>query len=189
MMRTTPTIAAIALLCGTGRMNYLDILLGSIALVGVVWMSSVILAARQRQACARLLFLAVIDGICGLTNLVLGAGHLTAVVVRALTVEAAHSYDFRRYSLVMVGFLTCAGGLICLLNVGGLLKHSNCAWKNALWASALLVTVNAPLIPLQSFAVLLTSVSVTNVIGLLWVQQFLRQEGKPCGPGQSDMRG
>jgi hypothetical protein len=65
-------------------MNYLDILLGSIALAGVVWMSSVILAARQRQACARLLFLAVIDGICGLTNLVLGAGHLTAVVVRAL---------------------------------------------------------------------------------------------------------
>jgi hypothetical protein len=128
-------------------MNYLDILLGSIALAGVVWMSSVILAARQRQACAKLLFLAVIDGICGLTNLVLGAGHLTAVVVRALTVEAAHSYDFRRYSLVMVGFLTCAGGLICLLNVGGLLKRSNCAWKNALWASALLVTVNAPLIP------------------------------------------
>ena len=43
-------------------MNCLDLLLGSIALLGVVWMSSVILAARQQGLRSRARFMH--DGTC-----------------------------------------------------------------------------------------------------------------------------
>jgi hypothetical protein len=149
-------------------MNFLDMVLAFIAVVGVAWMAAVLLVCRRQfRTPTHVLIVGVIDGICGLTCLILGTGHLIAVAERVFRrATSLGSYNFRAYSLLLIGLLISASGLFCLVHLHGLLKGSRLAWNNSLWASVLLLIINAPLAPLQRFAVLLTALSVTNIIAL-----------------------
>jgi hypothetical protein len=146
--------------------TFLRPLLATIAAAGLAWLVWLEFGfARRATAPAVLCIVAAADGICGLATAVLGIGHLTAVIARA--VSRGSNYNFRLYSVGLIGVLLSGLGLFCLVQAKELLKRSRLAWNAALWASTLLVIVTAPLIPIQSFAIPLTIVATINLVFLI----------------------
>jgi len=140
--------------------------------VGLAWaFRSVFLYGRRRGAPATLLAVAGLDVLCGLGNGLLGGAHLTAVVRRALLGQgfggaADFTYDFKFYSVVLLGLLIAVPGVVCLVQARGLTRGEPQARKRALWLSGWLLAISGPLIPLQGFAILLSGLSLVNLIGL-----------------------
>lgn len=66
----------------------------------------------------------------------------------------------------MLGLLLIVPGVLCLRSARGLTRGEAIAWKNAFWASVVLVVVNGPLIPIQRFAILLGGFAVLNLVVL-----------------------
>jgi hypothetical protein len=117
----------------------------------------------------------VSNGACGLSNLLLGSGHLAGVIRRALEGKGfggapEFHYGFPFYAVVLLGVVLAGPGLGCLWQTRGLWQGENAARKSALRWSLLLLVLNAPLIPLQDFAVLLSIISGVNVIVLSLVR-------------------
>jgi hypothetical protein len=81
----------------------------------------------------------------------LGGAHTVAVIGRALR-RPLFVYDFRLYSLVLLGACQIAGGLRCLSTSWSLARGDARAWRAALAAATLLLIVNVPLMPIQGFA-------------------------------------
>jgi len=82
----------------------------------------------------------------------LGVAHTVAVVGRALR-GPAFEYNFRLYSLVMMGLSQMAGGALCLSTSWNVARGDVRAWRVAWGATTLLLVVNLPLMPIQGFAV------------------------------------
>ncbi len=139
---------------------------------GVLWASYfVFFYGRRLQAPAALLVVAWADVFCGLGNALLGGAHLFGVITRALGAKSfseasVFTYDFRFYSLVLLGLLIAVPGFLCLVYAQGLTRGDASARKNTLWLSAWLLAINGPLIPLQGFAVLLSGLALLNLIAL-----------------------
>ena len=112
------------------------------------------------------LVVAALDAVCGLANLLLGLGHLQGVLRKAFGGPEPFSYNFHFYSVVMLGVLVAAPGLVCLWNVRGLARGERRAWKRALGASLTVITVNAPLVPFNDFPAVLMSFAAVNLIAL-----------------------
>jgi len=117
------------------------------------------------------------NALCGLANFLLGGGHLVGVLRRALEGkgfggELEFHYGFHFYSVVLLGVLLVGCGLACLWQTRGLWRGKDAARRIALCWSLALVFLNAPLIPLQDFAIPLTAVSAVNVIVLLAGRRF-----------------
>ena len=138
------------------------------AIGAAVWF---ITDARRRRAPVPLVAVGVIDFFCGLLTFGLIALHLGAVVGRAVLgsgsgVEARFEYDFRFYSLVLVGVLIIIPGLVCMMHARRLTKGDVGAWKRALWASVMLLLINGPLGPIQGFAIGLAGLAGLNLVAL-----------------------
>ena len=96
----------------------------------------------------------------------LGSAHTIAVIGRALR-GPSFVYNFRLYSLVLLGACQIAGGLRCLSTSWRVARGDARAWKAALAATMLLLIVNVPLVPIQGFAgvpFLLLSVTLITLI-------------------------
>jgi hypothetical protein len=144
------------------------------AIAAAVWLA---VDARRRQAPKPAV--GAIDLFCGLVIVVLMALHLAAVIGRAFSGqgfggEARFSYDFRFYSLLMLGAVIITPGLVFVAHARRLTEGDAAAWKAALWASAALLLINIPLVHIQAFAldpVLLATINLAS----LWAgrKQFL----------------
>lgn len=134
---------------------------------GVVWMFWFLFVyGRRRQASAILLIVSAVDAACGLANFFLGTAHLSAVIRKALRAAPNFSYDFRFYSLVLLGFSIAILGFMCMFHAAGVTRGSRSSWKGALRSSIWLIVINGPLVPIQGFAILLGSLSFLNVLAL-----------------------
>ncbi len=127
--------------------------------------------ARRRGAPAALVTVGAIDLFCGLITFTLVAIHLSAVIGRAFSGKGlggapAFTYNFRFYSLVLVGLLIAVPAFLCASCARGLTRGDASAWKSALRSSVLLLAVNGPLMPIQGFAIGLTGLALVNLTAL-----------------------
>lgn len=120
---------------------------------------------------APVLIAVITNTLCGLSNFLLGGAHLLAVLQRALEGKGfarapAFEYGFAFYSVVLLGVLLAGPGLACLWHTRRLWRGEPSARRAALRWSLVLILINAPLIPLQDFALVLTATSALNFIAL-----------------------
>lgn len=123
---------------------------------------------RRRGAPAPLAGVGGVHVFSGLVALGLSSAHLVSVIGGALARlrAAAFAYDFRFYSLLLVGFAIATPALFCALQGRGLARGEVRAWRRAFWASVVLLAVNAPLMPIQGFAVGFTGLALLNLAAL-----------------------
>jgi hypothetical protein len=103
--------------------------------------------------------------VCGAAALALGIAHLVAVISHALHTGAA--YDFRLYSLGVLGFLLVVPGAVCVRHARGLAKRRRAAWNGAMVSSLVLLAASGPLVPLQPIAMIPGGLALVNVVALL----------------------
>ena len=121
---------------------------------------------------APVLIAVLTNALCGLSSFFLGGAHLLGVLRRALEGKGfagapTFEYGFAFYSVVLLGVLLVGPGLACLWYTRRLWHGDPAARRATLRWSAVLLLINAPLIPLQDFAILLTATSSLNLITLL----------------------
>lgn len=134
-----------------------------------------VFAARRRRAPGPLIAAAAVGLFSGTMIAVLGATHTIAVIGGALR-RAPFQYDFRLYSLVLLGVLLMSGGARCLLPAWKLTRGDAAAWRAAVGATVMLLAVNLPLMPIQGFAVGFSVFLGVNLVTLLLVRPRLRLE-------------
>lgn len=151
-----------------------------LALTGLAASVAAFLFARRR-APARLASTAAVVALCGAECLLLGAGHLFGVIGRALSGKGAGSasftYDFRFYSLFLLGALLVVAGSLCLASIPGLAKRSLASWRMAFWSSAFLLALNLPLAPIQGFGYVLGGLSLAGIAALLHGRRLVTLAG------------
>ena len=103
---------------------------------------------------------------CGALIASLGGAHSVAVIGRALR-RPSFVYDFRLYSLVLLGACQIAGGLRCVSTSWRVVRRDARAWKVALAATTLLLIVNVPLIPIMGFAGATSMLSAVMLLTLI----------------------
>lgn len=97
----------------------------------------------ERGSFGAALWLGITNGVIAL----FGVAHLLRVTMKAAEREVF--YDFRLYSLYILGVLLMVPSLRCLLSLRGIRRGLAAAWSRA-WASTwLLLLVCAPTIPLE----------------------------------------
>jgi lysylphosphatidylglycerol synthetase-like protein (DUF2156 family) len=111
------------------------------------------------------------DLFCGLVTFGFIALHLVAVVGRAVSGrgfggEARFAYDFRFYSLVLMGVVIIIPGLVCLIHARRLTRGDVKAWTRTLWASSMLLLISVPLVPIQAFAIGPAGLAGLNLVAL-----------------------
>jgi len=150
---------------------------------GLLWaFCHLLLYGWRRRAPIPLLLLTAVNVVCGLANLLLGGAHLVAVLRRALAGQGfggaeVFAYDFRFYSLLLVGLLILLPGFLCLRHARGLTQGEASAYRQARRATLWLLAVNLPLIPIQGFAVLLSAFAGANLLALLLSFRLYRAAG------------
>jgi hypothetical protein len=164
-------------------MTLFDTVFAAVGLVGLGWILWLTLIdARRRRLPVAVLLAAGMDAACGLASFLLGGAHLLSVVGRALRGTMLEgtgdfTYDFRFYSLVMLGLLLVVPGILCLWSASRLAKAQPVARKIGFWASLVLVVVNGPLIPIQKFAILLGGLALLNLVVLAGSHQRVLGKG------------
>lgn len=125
-----------------------------LALVGTIGATIWFATAARRRGAGALAAVGAVTFFCGALIGLLGLAHTLAVIGGALSRRGpAFEYDFRLYSLVMLGVSQIAGGLCCLTSSWNVTRGDPRAWKAALGATTVLLIVNVPLMPIQGFAV------------------------------------
>ena len=146
------------------------------AIAAAVWLAT---DARRRRAPAP--FVGAIALFSGLWTLGLMALHLAAVVGRAISGkgfggEAYFAYDFRFYSLLLLGVVIIIPGLVFVMHARRLTDGDRTAWHRTLWACGALLLINVPLVPIQAFA-LDPALMATIILFFLWADR--KQFGAP----------
>jgi len=133
--------------------------------------TSAVLLWRQSIR-GRSLFAAVWLSFYGLVLTAMMLAHSVEVVYRALASRATVNnsppiYDFRLYSLLLLGALLIWAGVECLRAAPILSRGSAEARRAAVRASVVVLAIVVPLIPIQRlFAVLLTVLSILSLLVL-----------------------
>ena len=94
----------------------------------------------------------------------LGVAHLTAVVVASIHRQSRFLYDFRFYSLILLGAVLVVTGVMAAMQSGWLARGHRVAWRGSLSVWAAILAVNLPLVPLQRFAVLFSALAVLALL-------------------------
>ena len=95
----------------------------------------------------------------------LGVAHLVAVTLAAVDGgRVPFVYTFRVYSLVLLGVLLVAGGVMAAVQATRVALDQRGAWGASFKVWATILAINLPLVPLQGFAILF---SVLSALGLL----------------------
>ena len=138
--------------------------LGLVAIIGAtIWFA----VAAGRRGARVLAAVGAVTFFCGALIAFLGLAHTLAVIGEAFSRPPAFEYDFRLYSLVMLGVSLIAGGLRCLSTSWNVARGDARAWKAALTATILLLVINVPLMPIQGFAVAFTALLLVSLIALI----------------------
>lgn len=97
--------------------------------------------------------------------------HIVAVVLNAIEAPRRHPfvYDFRFYSLIQLGVVLVATGLVAVIQAVHLANGRN-AWRALLVVWSAVLAINLPLVPLQRFALLFSALGAVNLM-LLWQQK------------------
>lgn len=120
----------------------------------------------------RSLFAAVWLSFYGLVLTAMMLAHSAEILYRAVVAPAAGSnpastYNFRLYSLLLLGALLIWAGVECLRAAGSLSRGSVEARRTAIRASMVVLAIVAPLIPIQRvFGILLTVLSILSLLVL-----------------------
>jgi len=95
---------------------------------------------------------------------------ISRAVARASGSDFASIYNFRLYSLLLLPALLICAGVLCLRAAPSLGRGSVEARRTAVRASAVVLAIVAPLIPIQTlFGTLFTVLSILSLIVLTWV--------------------
>ena len=132
------------------------------AIGATIWFA----AATRGRGAGALAAAGAVTFFCGALIASLGGAHTLAVISRALR-RPSFVYDFRLYSLVLLGACQIAGGLRCLSTSWNVARGDARAWKAALAATTLLLVVNVPLMPIQGFAGATSLLLVVMLITLI----------------------
>lgn len=155
----------------------LGLLLDSVPLGGVV-VATVIATRRLRRAPVVLsrLLVAVYGYFAGALISALGAAHLAAVMMASVNRwrQQQFVYGFHFYSLVLLGVLLIATGLIAAIKTAHLARGHRADWRASLSVWAAILAINLPLTPLQGFAI---AFSAFAVLALLLLGGIRRQFG------------
>jgi hypothetical protein len=123
-------------------------------------------AATRGRGAGALVAVGAVTFFCGAVIASLGSAHTVAVIGRALR-GPSFVYNFRLYSLALLGTCQMAGGLRCLSTSWRVTRGDARAWKSALAATMALLIVNVPLIPIQGFAGATSLIAGVTLITLI----------------------
>ena len=112
--------------------------------------------------------------ICGAYDLAAGSFmfifsviHLIAILSQPFTGKSGRGetfeYNFRFYSLIIIGVLLAVPAFLCFRSARGLIWQASDSWNRAVRWSIVLLAVNIPLIPIQGFAVGFTAFTAVNL--------------------------
>lgn len=110
-------------------------------------------AAARRGAPPALAAVGAVNLFCSLIILGLSLAHLTAVIGTRLLGRVPFVYDFRLYSLVLLGVLLTASAALCVTAARGVAHGDRSAFRRAMRSTLFLLALNLPLMPIQGFAV------------------------------------
>ena len=146
------------------------------ALFVVIFSATALFAFRFRSASTSLpiVIVAWTAGLFFLAASALFAVHLGAVVSLPLRAESG-SYDFRLYSLLLLGAVDFIPSILGVRALPGLSRGTLACRKRATHMCFVLLAVNTPLMPLQDFAVAL-SLSAFGVLVGLFLTRYLAHE-------------
>ena len=125
------------------------------------------LASRRRQVARPVAVAAALDMGVGLVAVALGLGHLIGVIGVAIRRSEPFAYDFHFASLLLVGLVVVASGALCVAATRRLGRGRRDGWRLALVGAVLLIAFDAPLVPIQFFAVLLAALGFVNALVLI----------------------
>lgn len=96
----------------------------------------------------------------------LGLAHLVAVIIDSIVQGRQHQfvYSFRFYSLVLLGVLLAAAGLVAAIEAERLARGRRAAWCVSLSVWTAILAINLPLVPLQGFAVLFSVLAALELL-------------------------
>lgn len=137
--------------------------------------------ARHKGSSMPLAIASGVNFFCGLVVSFLISIHTSVILVFAFagksgeTGEDAFTYNFRFYSLMLLGGMVLTLGLFCLRSARQISRGNISGWNRALRASIILILVCAPLIPLQFFAAIFAGSAILNVIGLILIRKQVQR--------------
>jgi hypothetical protein len=127
---------------------------------------------------------AILPAVVGAYQLTLGAMilvlsliHLGAILWEPIAGKGpagavSFDYNFRYYSLLLVGFVQAVPAFLLLGNVKGLVWQKQDAWKGAVRVSIVLLAVNLPLTPIQGFAAAFSIFVAVNLFFLYLSRKY-----------------
>jgi lysylphosphatidylglycerol synthetase-like protein (DUF2156 family) len=83
--------------------------------------------------------------------------------------------DFRDYALVLLGAVLATLGTRLAVAAIGVARGDRAAWRNGVTAALVLLMVNAPLAPIQGFALALCIFAFIGLVPLLAVRRRVGQ--------------
>ena len=149
------------------RLRPIALLLDFVPLGGVV-AATVIATVRLRRVPIPLirLLIAVYGYFAGALVGTLGLAHLVAVVIGSIDRGRQHQfvYSFHFYSLVLLGVLLIAAGLIAAIEAARLARGHRAAWRASLSVWTAILAINLPLVSLQGFAVFFSVLAALELL-------------------------
>ena len=160
----------------------LALLLDFVPFVGVA-AATVIATIRLRRAPIppiRLL-IAVYGYFAGALVGTLGLTHLVAVVIVSIDRARQHQfvYSFHFYSLILLGMLLIAAGLMAAIKSVRLARGHHAAWRASLSVWTAILAINLPLASIQGFAVLFSVLAALELLLLGIMRRHF--DVKPAG--------
>jgi hypothetical protein len=164
----TAIASTVALLFPSAReLPSLAILLDLVPFGGVV-AATVIATIRLRRVPLPLirLLISVYGYFAGALIGTLGLAHLVAVVIGAINRGRQHQfvYNFHFYSLIQLGVLLVAAGLMAAIESARLARGQRTAWRASLLVWTAILAINLPLVSLQGFAVLFSVLAALELL-------------------------
>lgn len=103
----------------------------------------------------------------------LGLAHLVAVVMASIDRGRQHQfvYSFHFYSLILLGVLLFAAGLMAAIQTAGLARGNRPAWRASLSVWTAILAINLPLVSLQGFAVLFSVLAALELLLLVGMRR------------------
>jgi hypothetical protein len=110
-----------------------------------------------------------------------GVAHTVAVTMVSVERARQHQfvYNYRFYSLVLLGVLLIVTGLIAAVEAERLARGRPSGWRASLSVWTAILAINLPLVPLQGFAVLFSVLAAVELLLLAGSRTNGSQQSSP----------